>query len=216
MKQLLTLLLIVVLTAMAKAQTTGHLQYEMEFSSDNPDMAMALPMMAGSTMDLYFMPEKSKLEMVMGTFMKMNTTVDVKTQKGLMLMEVMGNKSATEINLSNANAENATEPKIVVTNETKTIIGYNCTKIIVQGEDGSEATLWVTKELMAALKGQKQFGNTEIEGVPLEFNAINNGMTVHFTATKFDGNVDANIFSMEVPQGYTIVTEEELKSMGGQ
>lgn len=216
MKQLLTLLLIVVLSAMAKAQTTGHLQYEMEFSSDNPDMAMALPMMAGSTMDLYFMPEKSKLEMVMGTFMKMNTTVDVKTQKGLMLMEVMGNKSATEINLSNANAENATEPKIVVTNETKTIIGYNCTKIIVQGEDGSEATLWVTKELMAALKGQKQFGNTEIEGVPLEFNAINNGMTVHFTATKFDGNVDANIFSMEVPQGYTIVTEEELKSMGGQ
>ena len=216
MKQLLTLLLIFAISAMTKAQTAGHLQYEMEFSSDNPDMAMALPMMAGSTMDLYFMPEKSKLEMVMGTFMKMNTTVDVKTQKGLMLMEVMGNKTATEINISNANAENATEPKIVVTNETKTIIGYNCTKIIVQGEDGSEVTLWVTKELMAALKGQKQFGNNEIEGVPLEFNAINNGMTVHFTATKFDANVDANIFSMEVPQGYTIVTEEELKSMGGQ
>ena len=75
-------------------------------------------------------------------------------------------------------------------------------------------TLWVTKELVAPLKGQKQFGNTEIEGVPLEFNAINNGMTVHFTATKFDGNINANIFSMEIPEGYTMVTEEELKNMG--
>ncbi len=214
MKQLLTLFFILVVSGIANAQSTGHLHYEMEFSSDNPDMATALPMMAGSTMDLYFMPEKSKLEMVMGTFMKMNTTVDVKTQKGLMLMEVMGNKSATEINLSNANAENATEPKTIVTNETKSIIGYNCTKIIVQGEDGSEVTLWVTKELVAPLKGQKQFGNTEIEGVPLEFNAINNGMTVHFTATKFDGNVNANTFNLEIPEGYTMVTEEELKNMG--
>ena len=214
MKQLLTLFFIVVTSAMTKAQTTGHLQYEMEFSSDNPDMAMALPMMAGSKMDLYFMPEKSRLEMVMGRFMKMNSTVDVNTQKGMLLMEVMGNKTATEINLSNAIAENTTEPKTTVTNETKTIIGFNCTKIIVQGEDGSEATLWVTKELMAALKGQKQFGNTEIEGVPLEFYTLTNGMTIHFTATNFDGNVNANIFSMEIPEGYKMVTEEELKNMG--
>ena len=74
----------------------------------------------------------------MGTFMKMNTTVDVKTQKGLLLMEVMGSKRASEINLSDDNTENTTAPKTIVTNETKTIIGYKCTKIIAQGEDGSE------------------------------------------------------------------------------
>lgn len=214
MKQLVTLFFILVVSGIANAQSAGHLHYEMEFSSDNPDMAMALPMMVGSTMDLYFMPEKSKLEMAMGTFMKTITTVDVKTQKGLMLMEIMGSKSATEINLSNANAENATEPKTIVTNETKSIIGYNCTKIIVQGEDGSETTLWVTNELEAPLKEQKYFGNTEIEGVPLEFTTLNKEMTIHFTATKYDGNVDANTFSMEIPEGYTMITEEEMKNMG--
>lgn len=127
-----------------------------------------------------------------------------------------GYKTATEINLSNSStAENAAYPKIIVGNETKTIIGFNCTKISTKGEDGAEATLWVTKELIAPLKGQQQFGNIEIEGVPLEFSTINNGMTIHFIATKFDANVDPNVFSMEIPQGYTIVTEEELKNMGG-
>lgn len=215
MKQLLILLFFLAVSGMAKAQHTGHLQYKMEFSSDNPDMAMTLPMMAGSKMDLYFMPEKSKIEMIMGTFMKLNTTVDLKKQKGLMLMEIMGNKTATELDISNANnPENTSNPKIIVTNETKTIIGFNCAKIIAQDGDGSEVTLWVTKELQATLNGQKQFGNTKIEGVPLEFSTLNNGMTIHFIATKFDAHVDANIFSLQIPQGYTIVTEEELKNMG--
>lgn len=213
MKQLVTLFFILVVSGIANAQSTGHLHYEMEFSGDNPAIAWAPPM-DGSTMDLYFMPEKTKLEMAFGTFIKTITTIDVKTQKGLMLMELMGNKSASEINLSDDNTENTTEPKTIVTNETKSIIGYNCTKIIVQEENGSETILWVTKELEVPLKGQKQFGNTQIEGIPLESTTLNNESTIHFKATKFEGNVKANTFSMEIPEGYTLITEEELKNMG--
>ncbi len=218
MKHLLLSILFLAVVGTSIAQTTGQISYSMDFSSDNPDMAMAIPMMQGSTMDLYFIPEKSKIDMTMGTFMKMNTIVDVKADKALMLMEVMGNKTATEMKeLSKEDkTEKAAEPKIEVTSETKDIIGYKCTKTISRDADGNETIMWIASDLKASLKGHQQFGNSKISGVPLEFTAVNNGMTIHFIATKFEKKVDKKLFSLSVPEGYTVVTEEDLKNMGGQ
>jgi len=214
MKHLLLSILFLAVVGTSIAQTTGQISYSMDFSSDNPEMAMAIGMMQGSTMEMYFKPDKSKIEMTMGTFMKMNTIADVKANKGLMLMEVMGNKSATELDLSKAETEKKEEPKVEVTSETKEIIGYQCTKTIVRDADGNEAIMWIAKDLKASLKGQQQFGNSKIEGVPLEFSTVNNGMTIHFVATKFTKKVDKKIFKMDIPEGYTKVSEEDLKNMG--
>lgn len=214
MKHLLLSILFLAVVGTSIAQTTGQISYSMDFASDNPEMAMAIGMMQGSTMEMYFKPDKSKIEMTMGTFMKMNTIADVKANKGLMLMEVMGNKSATELDLSKAETEKKEEPKVEVTSETKEIIGYQCTKTIVRDADGNEAVMWVAKDLKASLKGQQQFGNSKIEGVPLEFSTVNNGMTIHFVATKFTKKVDKKAFEMKIPEGYTKVSEEDLKNMG--
>lgn len=216
MKHLLLSILFLAVVGTSIAQKTGQISYSMDFSSDNPDMAMALPMMQGSTMELYFMPEKSKINMTMGTFMKMNTIADVKANKGLMLMEVMGNKTATELSsLSKGEKEEAADaPKIEVTSETKEIIGYKCTKTVARDADGNETIMWIATDLKASLKGQQQFGSSKIEGVPLEFTTVNNGMTIHFIATKFTKKVDKKTFKMDIPEGYTKVSEEELKGMG--
>lgn len=216
MKTLFTLLFILVVSGMIKAQTTGHISYDLDFASDHPDMATMLPMMAGSTLQLYFAPDQSKVDMVMGGFMKMQTVANSKMGKGLMLMEIMGNKFATEFNVSDSqNQKESPKSKVEITSETKQIIGYTCTKVIVRDEMGTEVIMWVAKDLIASLKGQKQFGSAEINGIPLEFTTVNNGMTIHFIATKFNQNVNANTFNMEIPQGYKIVTEEELKNMSG-
>ncbi|WP_343635883.1 hypothetical protein [Fluviicola sp.] len=215
MKHLLLSILFLAVVGTSIAQTTGQISYSMDFASDNPDMAMALPMMQGSTMELYFMPDKSKIEMTMGTFMKMNTVADVKANKGLLLMEIMGNKTATELtDLSKAEKEKTEEPKVEVTSETKDIVGYKCTKTIVRDADGNEAIMWIATDLKASLKGQQQFGNSKINGVPLEFSTVNNGMTIHFIATKFNKKVDKKVFGMDIPEGYTKVSEEDLKQMG--
>lgn len=217
MKHLLLSILFLAVVGTSIAQTTGQISYSMDFASDNPDMAMALPMMQGSTMELYFMPDKSKIEMTMGTFMKMNTVADVKANKGLMLMEIMGNKTATELtDLSKADKEKTEEPKVEVTSETKDIVGYKCTKTIVRDADGNEAIMWIATDLKASLQGQQQFGgSSKINGVPLEFSTVNNGMTIHFIATKFTKKVDKKAFAMAIPEGYTKVSEEDLKNMGG-
>lgn len=215
MKHLLLSILFLAVVGTSIAQTTGQISYTMDFSSDNPEMAMAIPMMQGSTMELYFMPEKSKIDMTMGTFMKMNTVADTKAKKGLMLMEIMGNKTATEMDLSKSEAEPKEEPKVEVTSETKDIVGYKCTKTIVRDAEGNEVIMWVATDLKASLQGQQQFGNSKINGVPLEFTTAQNGMTIHFIATKFNKKVDKKVFSLAIPDGYTKVSEEDLKNMGG-
>ena len=217
MKHLLLSILFLAVVGTSIAQTTtGQISYTMDFSSDNPEMAMALPMMQGSTMELYFMPNKSKIDMTMGTFMKMNTTSDTKANKGLMLMEVMGNKTATEMDLSKADKDAKPEDtKVEVTAETKEIIGYKCTKTIIRDAEGNEVIMWVAADLKASLKGQQQFGGSQINGVPLEFSTVNNGMTIHFIATKFNKKVDKKAFNLTIPDGYTKVSEEDLKNMGG-
>lgn len=53
MKTLLSLLLILMAFGMVKAQTTGHLHYQLEFSTDNPDLEIIMPLVEGSYMDFY-------------------------------------------------------------------------------------------------------------------------------------------------------------------
>ena len=130
-------------------------------------------------------------------------------------MEVMGSKTATELDLSKADADKTEEAKVEVTSETKDILGYKCTKTIIRDTEGNEAIMWVAKDLKASLKGQQQFGNSKVNGTPLEFSTVNNGMTIHFVATKFDKKVDKKVFSLTIPEGYTQVSEDDLKNMGG-
>lgn len=214
MKKLLSLLVCFVFATM-HAQTSGQISYALDFSSDDPNMAMAIPMMQGSTMDLYFIPEKTKINMNMGTFMKMETVIDTKANKGLLLMEIMGSKTATELkDLSSEDADKTDKTKIETTTETKKIIGYTCTKTILRDDKGNETILWITPEIKASLKGQKQFGTAALNGTPLEFSAKNKGMNIHFTATKFEKTADPKIFSLVIPPGYKTMTEEELQKMG--
>lgn len=209
MKTLVSLLLILMVFGMIKAQTIGHLHYQLEFSSNNP----AMPIIEGSYMDFYFTPQSTRMDLNMGALMKLNTIVDLKKEKGIMLMEIMGIKNAKELNWAN-DVSGASLPKITVTNETKTIIGFLCTKIIAKDEKGAESILWITKDLKAYLKGQNQFGSTPFEGVPLEFNSEANGMKTHFIATEFKDYVDSQMFSLEIPGDYPLMTEEDFKNLG--
>ncbi len=214
MKQLLLSFLLFVTVKAATAQATGQISYKMDFSSDNPDMAMATSMMEGSTMDLFFIPGKSKVDVKMAALMDMSTITDVKADKALMLMSMMGSKIAVETKLSKDDKEAKPEVKAKLTTETKEIIGFKCTKATVQTEDGKELTIWFTTDLNASLAGLEQFSNLGVKGVPLEFATEQNGMNIKFVATKFEKKVDEKIFSLAIPEGYTLMSEEELEKMG--
>ena len=129
--------------------TEGHISYKMEATSDNPDMQMAVSMMQGSTLDVYFKEKQTRAEMKMGAMMNMTTISNENNGEMLMLMSGMVGQNAIKSNLKELDSAQAEKPKTEVTleNETKVIEGYTCKKAIVTDEEGTESVFWYTEEI---------------------------------------------------------------------
>lgn len=106
-------------------------------------------------------------------------------------------------------------PEITVTNETKSIEGHTCTKVIVKSEDGTW-TGWVAKEIKAPFedmtRNMAQHGNEQgvknyegVEGFPLEYEWVDaksgDKMICYMKELKL-GAVDASVFSLD---GYEVM-----------
>jgi GLPGLI family protein len=200
--------------------TQGKINYDMTFSSDNPDMAMAIGMMQGSKMSLAFMPGKSRSDVSMGTMGTMVTIADDKSKKALMLMDMMGMKYAMEMDLGKAEKEaeaDTPDYKVEITKETKDILGYKCTKAIMTPQEadaeGGTITMWFTKDINATTTGQNYY-NQDMPGFPMSFSIAQGEMLIDMTVTEIDKKVDKNVFKMTIPEGYEVKTEEEMMMMG--
>lgn len=214
MKKLASIFVLCFLVLSSFAQTSGKIVYDMTFSSDNPDMAMATSMLTGSKMTISFMPKKSKIEMTMGAFGKFTTIADTKKKKVLMLVDMMGQKNAAEDKVDQAKADSARAATTVkLVDETKVILGYTCKKAIVTDKDGKEMTFWYTEDIKVDFSGQRQF-NTNVPGVILEFATNQNEMVISFVATSFNKEVEKSEFDMSIPEGYTKKTPEEMQMIG--
>lgn len=156
-----------------------------------------------------------------GTEMKMLT--DLKGKWSYILMtDDKGKKTAMKSRKKkvtfNTTESEETDAKFTVTNETKVIEGYTCTKVIGTNEDGTW-TGWVAKDLAvpfgdiansmnrrAMQKKQQDWG--ELQGFPLEYEMVDkNGkdkMVVYMKDLQI-GTVDPGVFSisdykvMEIP-----------------
>ncbi len=215
MHYLLILLLGFSLPAFAQMKQ-GTITYDMQFSSDNPDMAMGLSMLTGSKMTTSFMPGKARAEVSMGTFGKTTTITDTKTKKILTLMDMMGSKTATESKMEEEDkeADKTGEIKVETTDETKEIMGYKCTKSVITMEDGTVMVAWCTKDIVVSTQGQTYY-SAQMPGFPMEFEITQQEMTMKFTVTAIDkAKPKKTLFEMKVPEGYKLMTEEELKAMG--
>jgi GLPGLI family protein len=198
--------------------TEGHIAYKMEATSDNPDMQMAVSMMQGSTLDVYFKEKQTRAEMKMGAMMNMTTISNENNGEMLMLMSGMVGQNAIKSNLKELDSAQAEKPKTEVTleNETKVIEGYTCKKAIVTDEEGTESVFWYTEEISVAKKGQNYL-NESVPGFPMQSEINNNGLKMIMTVTKVDKKLDkkaSELFDMTIPSGYKEMTMEQLKSMG--
>jgi hypothetical protein len=199
----------------------GHVKFEIEASATNPQMEMAVGMMQGSTMDMFFEGQSLHSELNMGAMMKVNTIVLGESGEVMILMSgMMGNTAVpTTLEDMEKEAESRETPvfEIELIDETKEIAGYSCKKAILTNEDGDEMETWYTNDIEVNTKGQS-YHNEEIPGFPLQFTQNANGLIMTFTAveveTKLDKKKKKELFSVEVPDGYTEMTPEELQKMG--
>lgn len=219
-KILLTLSLSFLSFAFFAQLKEGHVAYKIETSTDNPDMQMAIGMMQGSTMEVYFKDKLTRAEFKMGTMMTMTTVSNETTGDVLMLMSGMMGNNAIKSNSKETAKDTVLNKKpkvdVVLTNETKVIEGYTCKKALITDEEGTVSTFWFTEEITAAKKGQSYLSE-DVPGFPMQFEMNKSGMKMTMTVTKVETKVSGNssdLFSFSIPAGYKEMSLDQMKQMG--
>ena len=156
---------------------------------------------------LYIKKDMSRVEMESEKG-KITMISDNLADIGYMLMDNSGKKIAMKMS-RNAMMKNngvTAEPKVQITRESKTIAGYNCYKAIItsQTKDGEKIyDVWFTNDI----KGNYSYDTkiTELNGLMMEFEWINDGMTYQMVATSVepDDNLSDDLF--KVPNEYQIM-----------
>ncbi len=224
MKKIIVLILAIVslVSSSLEAQITeGHISYKMDVASDDPDMAMAVSMMQGSKMEMYFKDKATRVEMSMGAMMNITSITDENSGNVLMLMGGMMGKNAVQTTIAEtekSNTENMPKYDVTFSDETKVIEGYNCKKAILTDEGGNENIFWYTEEIMMSKKGQNYL-NEEIPGMAMQYDMNNGGLKMTLTVTKVETTLDKKtsktLFQTAIPDGYNVMTMDQLKMMGG-
>ena len=124
MKSILFFIFLLIVSFSINAQLKeGHFTYSIEMKSDNPDMQMAIGMMQESSMDLFVLGSKTRVDMKMGTMMELSTITD-QSEEVLMLMSGMFGKNAivTSVSELEKNKEEFPEPTLTLIDKTKNLI----------------------------------------------------------------------------------------------
>lgn len=221
MKKIFLTLTISFMTCALFAQLKeGHIAYKIETSTDNPDMQMAVGMMQGSTMEVYFKESFTRGEFKMGAMMTMTTISNETTGDVLMLMSGMMGQTAVKSNSKETAKDTVLNKKpnvdVTLTGETKVIEGYTCKKALITDEEGTISTFWYTEDIRAA-KGGQSYLSEDVPGFPMQFEMNNNGMKMTMTVTKVETKISgkpSELFDMTIPTGYTEMSLDQMKQMG--
>lgn len=195
------------LTAIAQDEFSGEVTYEISYE-DLDDQIKAMESMLPKSMTVEMRDGMSKT--IQPNAMGGETIVIVNNENGetLTLLNIMGNKMAIK---SNANDKEDEEGNVEVeyTEETKEIAGYECKKAIATTEDGTEVIIYYTNELPSSSVSDNAYN---IDGFPMMIEMSQEMFTMITTVTKVEEKKMKKIV-MEIPEGYTEKTPEELKQL---
>ena len=227
-KLVLSLVAIVAFVNMTFAQKNldkGTIKMELtEITATDPQMAMQLEMMKGSSTEIKFGDGvQATTADMMGGMVKVKTYSNQKEDKYDMLMDMMGKKmwiSSTISEMAKDPQQDAIKKSAVITPDkkaTKEILGYKCYKISVTSPELAEMEVeaYVTEDIKGGQGLIQGFQTVEMPGFPLEFTIKNAMMNITMQATAISDEVD---MSKAVPNttGYKKYTMEEFrKQMGG-
>ena len=193
--------------------TDAKVVYEVKMDSDDPMLSQQLSMMTGSTMTMFFKENNFRQDMDMN-MMKSSTVYNEKRGEGIVLMELMGLRKGARIDslLNSKNEEKDNNASVEVTDEKKTIAGFECSKVIVEDSSGMEMIMYVTDEIEAR-NNKNTYGNSQVKGFPLKIEMDLDQLSMTLTATQVVEKVKKSMFDTKIPDGYEIVSYEALMQL---
>ncbi len=206
---LLSLSLFQITTSLAQDNTKqGVIAYKIDAQSDNPQVAS---MLSGSKATFTFKEGKVRVDVDIAVS---KTTTVVKDGKVTTLADVMGQKYKMVTDTSAPDPKAAKDYKVDYTKETKTIAGYECTKVVIKPKEGNDIIAYVTDKITAK---NKSFPYKEVKGFPMEYQqAAGGGIMLTFSVTSVDLTtpVSDDLFAVST-DGYTETTPEQFMKMFG-
>lgn len=205
-----------------KNLSEGMVQMEItDINSDNPQMAMQLEMMKGTTVSISFNKEKHVTDMnMMGGMVMTKTYVSEAEQKMNLFMDMMGQKIWIESDLNESvspeQKEMAEKSKITYDeNDRKEILGYSCYKMMIENPDlDMKVSGYVTEAIKTKANVIRGFETLEYKGLPLEFTVKNEAFSMTMTTKKIEDKVNQNVFNFD-SAGYKKMSMQEFQESFG-
>lgn len=159
-----------------------------------------------STKNVYIKGNDSRTDLVSPTFTQ-SLIYNKSTGSAVILREFGNNKFMTKLDNTRWKEENKKYDgmTVVLSAETKTILGYECKKALMQLKDGTVFTLYYATAIIPSVK-EFEYQFKDIPGFVLEFESQEaEGKKIRYTATKINlSPVQASRFDIPV-SGYRIL-----------
>ena len=186
--------------------------YNMVISTGNnePQKGDALN---GASATIYVKGNNSRTEMT-SALGKETTIFNSKTSNAVILKEFSGQKLMITLNKENWKTKNKmyTDIKFELTNEYKTIQGYNTRKAIAKMADGKTFEVYYTPDLVATNKEyDATFSN--LPGLAIQYEIESGKMKFKYTIAKINYDpVAVSLFDFPT-SGYRVMTYEENQTL---
>lgn len=189
--------------AQAQKLKQVKVDYDVEIL-EAPEMdEMSKAMMADMTISLAFKDKSARVEMHMA-MMDVTVIANDETKKGVMLMEMMGQKMANPMDESDleSNKEPLENYEVKETGRTKKIAGHVCKEAIITAAEGGEYTVWYTEDIQVDAQNSG-YTYSKINGFPLEMDIDQDEMKIRMKATEVSSKgLSDDMFNTEIPAGY--------------
>ncbi len=208
------------LATLAAAQaplTDGYIKYTVTIDSDLPAAAL---LSMGTTLEVAFKGSKTKaVAKVAGGTNTVEAIADHQSVTGLSLADVMGEKKAIKLGQSDYQKAKESIEKLAknpmrVTESTKTIAGYTCTKILMKDKQtGANIILYVTDQINPKGDALAQQLIEAVKGFPLGVIVRQDNTTVRLMASTVSAQTPSDgAFAQKIPSGYQVTTVKELEA----
>jgi GLPGLI family protein len=208
------LMALVMVFAAANAQRSiaeATIVYDMEIQSGNGQQSGGA--LTGATTTVYLKGNNSRTDMV-SSLGKETTIYNSKSNSAVILKEFSGQKLMITLTKDNWLTKHKmySNIKFELTNETKTIGGYNTKKAIAKMPDGKTFEVYYTPELIPANKEYDPTFST-LPGLAVQYEIESGKMKFKYTLSKINYDaVQVSIFDFPAV-GYRVMTYEENQNL---
>ncbi|MDX2362570.1 MAG: hypothetical protein QNK23_17310 [Crocinitomicaceae bacterium] len=207
MYRILFLLLLVNFSLHAQ-YNTGYLKYvvqvvPLDTTQGNMNAARLL---RKSKIEISFAEEMYRIDSQMGEISNNSIIYNYPKKEVLTLTSNGTNFLAQLLSTDDAKTREHADTDVQVTeyrDSTRKIIGFECFYVEFV-ENGASTAYWCTEEIEFKFRG-KSIVHSSIPGFPLWFRKEENGFQLTYIAANFTKEIDAEIFSTDIPEGYTDV-----------